>query len=237
MSSIISSWVSKLSRSNHLTDRADGFHVCMKCREESGQISRLWLLLLLIVMAGSFLLSGQIIKSGKEFYRSVFPDKRINYIIAVDNSRNSAEYLDQARGQVDKIMKEISDGDFPVTLVTLGSPGSPVKGKANIEVFLREMKPASIATDFKLLFAAIREQVVKEGRNSVFLISNGKYDPSGSIYLEGLKQPDSEAQSLVLAEEIRDNVRLPDNCEVKAVSVGNNPDEIILQAIAGMNTK
>lgn len=237
MSNIITAWISKLSQNKCLPDRAYGFHVGRKCKEESGRISRRWLLFLLIVISGSFLFSGQIIKSGKEFYSLTFPDKRVNYIIAVDNSSKSAKYLDQARGQVDQIMKEIPDGEFPVTLITLSTPSSPVKGKANIAAFLQDLKPASIETDFKLLFAAIRENVAKEGRNRVFLISNGKYDPSNSIYLEGLEQPDSQAQSLVLAEEIRDIVRLPDNCDVKSLSIGNNPDGIILQAIAGMNAK
>lgn len=238
MSNIITSWISKLSQLNkRLPDRAYGFHVCRKCKEDSGRISRRWLLFLLIVISGSVLFSDQIIKSSKEFSRRAFPNKHVNYIIAVDNSSKSAKYLDQARGRVDQIIKEIPDGEFPVTLITLSTPSSPVKGKADIAAFLQGMKPASIETDFKLLFAAIREHVAKEGRNRVFLISNGKYDPSGSMYLEGLEQANSQAQSLVLAEEIRDNVRLPDNCEVKSLSIGNNPDEIILQVIAGMNAK
>jgi len=237
MSNSIPSGTSKLSHHKRHTDRAYSFHICGKCREESGKISLLWLLLLLILVAGGFLFSGQIMKNSKESARPAVPDKQVNYIIALDNSSKSAEYLDQARGQIERIMKEIPEGDFPVTLITLNSPSSAVKGKANIAAFLPEMKPAGIGTDFKLLFAAIREQIVKEDRNRVFLISNGKYDPSGSIYLEGLEQPNAQAQSLVLAEEIRDKVRLPDNCEVKSLSIGNNPDEIILQAIAGINAK
>jgi len=236
MSNIITSWITKLRHSIRLSDRACSFHVCRKCREESGKISRLWIVLLIIV-AGSFLFSDQIMKSSNVFSRRLHPSKQVNYIIAVDNSSKSVTYLDQASGQIDRIMKEIPDGDAPVTLITLNSPSSPVKGKANITAAVQGMKPAGIATDFRLLFSAIREQVAKEGRNRVFLISNGKFDPSGSIYLEGLGQPDAQAQSLVLAEEIRDKVRLPDNCEVKSLPIGNNPDEIILQAIAGMNTK
>lgn len=237
MSNIITSWTTRLRHPITLPDRAGSFHACRKCREESGKISRLWLLLLLIVAAGGFLFSGQIIKSSKESSRRAVPNKQVNYIIAVDNSSKSATYLDQASGQIDRIMKEIPDGDSPVTLITLNPPSSVVKGKANIAAAVQGLKPADIATDFKLLFAAIREQVVKEGRNRVFLISNGKFDPSGSIYLEGLGQPDAQAQSLVLAEEIRDKVRLPDNCEVKSLPIGNNPDEIILQAIAGINSR
>ncbi len=237
MSNIITAWVSKLSQTKYLSDRADRLHVCRTCKEESGKISPRWLLFLLVVIAGGLLFSGQIIKGLKGFSRSAFPDKQVNYIIAVDNSSRSGKYLDQARGQIDKIMQEIPDGNSSVTLITLSAPQTPVKGKADIKAFLQGMKPASIPTDFKLLFGAIREQVAKDRRNRVFLISNGKYDPVGSIYLEGLDPQDSQAQSLVLAEEIRDSVRLPENCELKALSIGNNPDEIILQAIVSMNTK
>lgn len=228
MSNIMTSWTTKL--------RACCFPVCSKCREESGKISRSWLLFLLIVIAGGFLFSSQIMKSGKEPSRSAVPDK-VNYIIAVDNSSRSAKYLAQASSQIERILKEIPEADAPVTLITLNAPSSVVKGKANIAAALQGLKPADSATDFKLLFSAIRDQVAKEGRNNVFLISNGKYDPSGSVYLEGLGQQDAQAQSLVLAEEIRDKVRLPDNCKVKAVAIGNNPDEIILQAIAGIHAQ
>jgi len=237
MSNIITAWVSQLSQNKGLSDRTYRFHAGRKCKEESGKISSRWLLILFIVLSGAVLLSGQIMKSGKESSRLASSNKQVNYIVAVDNSSKSSKYLDQARSQIETIMKEIPDADSPVTLITLDTLSSPVKGKANIAVFLQGMKPAAIATDFKLLFAAVREHVAKEGRNNVFLVSNGKYDPSGSMYLEGLKQPDSQAQSLVLAEEIRDHVRLPENCAVKSLSIGNNADEIILQAIAGMHSK
>ncbi len=237
MSNFTTSRASNPGHHKRPTGRVYRSHACRTCREESGKISLPWLLAALILVAGGFLFSNQIMKSSKGSARQVVPDKQVNYIIAIDNSAKSAQYLDQARGQIERIMKEIPDGDFPVTLITLSSPSAALKGKATIAAFLPEMKPAAIGTDFKLLFAGIREQVVKEGRNRVFLISNGKYDPSGSIYLEGLEQQDAQAQSLVLAEEIRDKVRLPDNCELKSVAIGNKPDEIILQAIAGMNAK
>jgi hypothetical protein len=177
-------------------------------------------------------------KPGKPSF--VFPS--VNIII-MDNSVSVKNYLSEIKQTAEGIISDLKELDRVAVITLDGTAPGPARDiKSSKGSLLNDISRTSITekwSDFKVPFekaaALIKEDSPAQGKEfRIYFLSDGKYEPENGAYDYGLKGQEALAQSLVLYEKLKNEIKFLEKTGVHiyTIATGDNPDAFILQKLA-----